>query len=82
MGEECFNDWGGRGYDDSVPGEVAKTTPSGDRTTSSHMVGKLAPNSTHFTRELVKYIPGRRCFCAVSSQNGDKIVTSPPPLNR
>ena len=30
---ECFNDWGGRGYDDSVPGEVTKTTPSGDRTT-------------------------------------------------
>ena len=24
---------GGRGYDDSVPGEVTKTTPSGDRTT-------------------------------------------------
>ena len=30
---ECFNDWGGRGYDDSVPGDVTKTTPSGDRTT-------------------------------------------------
>ena len=32
---ECFNDWGGRGYDDSVPGEVTKTTPSGDSTTRS-----------------------------------------------
>ena len=30
---ECFNDWVGRGYDDSVPGDVTKTTPSGDRTT-------------------------------------------------
>ena len=30
---ECFNDWGERGYDDSVPGEVTKTIPSGDRTT-------------------------------------------------
>ena len=30
---ECFNDRGGRGYDDSVPAEVTKTTPSGDRTT-------------------------------------------------
>ena len=30
---ELFNDWGGRGYDDSVPGEVIKTAPSGDRTT-------------------------------------------------
>ena len=28
-----FNDWGGRGYDDSVPEEVTKTTPSGYRTT-------------------------------------------------
>ena len=28
-----FNEWGGRGYDDSVPGEVIKTTPYGDRTT-------------------------------------------------
>ena len=32
--EGSFNDWGGRGYDDdSVPGEVTKTAPFGDRTT-------------------------------------------------
>ena len=31
--QELFNDWGGRGYDDSVPVEVTKTAPSGDRTT-------------------------------------------------
>ena len=31
--EEGFNDWGRRGYDDFVPGEVTKTPPSGDRTT-------------------------------------------------
>ena len=31
--EEGFNDWGGRGYDDFVPGEVTKTAPSGDMTT-------------------------------------------------
>ena len=30
---EGFNDWGGRGYDDFVPGEVIKTAPSGDKTT-------------------------------------------------
>ena len=30
---ELFNDWGGRGYDDSVPGEVPKTASSGDRAT-------------------------------------------------
>ena len=30
---ELFNDWEGRGYDDSVPGEVTKTPSFGDRTT-------------------------------------------------
>ena len=30
---ELFNDWGGRGYDDSVPREVTKTARSRDRTT-------------------------------------------------
>ena len=30
---KLFNDWGRRGYDDSVPGEVTKTSSSGDRTT-------------------------------------------------
>ena len=30
---EGFNDWGGRGYDDFVPGDVTKTASSGDRTT-------------------------------------------------
>ena len=33
IASECSNDWGGRGYDDFIPGEVTKTTPSGDRTT-------------------------------------------------
>ena len=43
-----------------------------------YMVGKLAPNSSHLTRGLVKYVPGRGFFRAVSYQNGDKFVTSPP----
>ena len=44
-----------------------------------YMVGKLAPNSSHLTRGLVKYVPGRGYFRAVPSQNGDKFVTFPPP---
>ena len=44
-----------------------------------YMVGKFDPNSTRLTTGLVKYVPGRGCFRGVSSQNGDKIVTSPPP---
>ena len=45
------------------------------------MVGKLAPNSSHLTRGLVKYVLGRGYFRAVPSQNGDKYVTSPAPRN-
>ena len=78
--DESFNDWGGRGYDDSVPEEVTKTAPSGDRTTlTPFMVGKLATISTHFTKGLVKYISGRGYFRAVYFQNGENFVTSPPP---
>ena len=76
---ELFNDWGRRGYDDSVPG--AKHTLPGIGLHDPYMVGKLAPNPTRSTRGLVKYVPGRGYFRAVPSQNGDKIVTSPPPLN-
>ena len=44
-----------------------------------YMVGKLAPMSSNLTRGLVKYVPGRGCFRAIPSQDGDKYVTSPPP---
>ena len=45
-----------------------------------YMVGKLAPNSSHLTRGLVKHVSGRGYFRTVPSQNGDKILISPPPL--
>ena len=44
-----------------------------------YMVGKLAPNSSHLTRGLVKYVSSRGYFRTVSSQNGDKIITAPAP---
>ena len=44
-----------------------------------YMVGELALNSSHLTRELVKYVPCRGYFRAAYSQNGDKFVTSPSP---
>ena len=74
----------GAGGDTTIPspGRSPKQPLPGIGLRHPHMVGKLAPNSTYFTRGLVKYIPGRGCFRAVPSQNGDKIVTSPPPLNR
>ena len=45
-----------------------------------YMVGKLAPNSTHVIRGLVKQGPGRGYFRVVPFQIGDKFVTSPHPL--
>ena len=44
-----------------------------------YMVGKLAPNATHSTRGLVKYVPCRGYVRAVPSQYGDNFFTSPPP---
>ena len=44
-----------------------------------YLVSKLAPNLSHLTKGLVKYVPGRSYFRAVPSKNGDKYVTSPPP---
>ena len=44
-----------------------------------YMVGKLAPNTTHPTRRVIKYVPRRDYFRAAPSQNGDKFVTSPTP---
>ena len=63
----------------SSPGRSPKQPLPGIGLRHPHTVGKFAPNSTHFTRGLVKYIPSRGCFRAVPSQNGYKIVTSPPP---
>ena len=40
---ESFNDWGGRGYDDSVPGVVTKTSPSEDRTARSSIWSASLP---------------------------------------
>ena len=71
----------GGGGDTTIPppGRSPKQSLPGIGLRHPHMVGKLAPNSTHFTRELVKYVPGRGFFRAVPSQNGEKFVTSPPP---
>ena len=55
--KECFNDWGGRGYDDSVPGEVTKTTTSGDRTTSSPHGRQACPEFNSFHQGFGQIYP-------------------------
>ena len=45
-----------------------------------HMVGKLAPNSSHLTRGVVKYVLGRRgYFRVVSPQKGTNLSHPPHP---
>ena len=41
--KESFNDWGGRGYDGSVPGVVTKTATSEDRTARSSILSASLP---------------------------------------
>ena len=53
----------------------------GEDYTIPYTVGKLAPNSSHLTKGLVKYVPARGYYCVVPSQNGEEIVISPPPPN-
>ena len=36
-----FNDWGARGYDDFIPGEVTKTAPSGYETAWSASLPRI-----------------------------------------
>ena len=77
---ECFDDWEGRGYDDFVPGEVTKTTPSGDRTTRSPTWSASLPRL-----QLIapggwsNKSPGGALFRAVPSQNGEIFVHLLPP---
>ena len=63
----------------SSPGRSSKQPLPGMRLHDPLIVRKLAPNSSHLTRGLVKSVPGRGYFRALPSQNGDKYVTSPPP---
>ena len=44
-----------------------------------YMIGKLAPNSSHLTRGLVKSVPSRGYFRAVPSQRGQICYIPSPP---
>ena len=45
----------------------------------SYMVGKVASNLTHFTRSLVKSVPGRDIFVTSPPKLGGKKGHPPPP---
>ena len=47
-----------------------------------YMVGKLAPNSSHLTRRLVKYVSGRGYFRTIPSKKktGTNLLHPPPPI--
>ena len=63
----------------SSPGRSPKQPLLGSEYMIPYMVGKLAPNSSHLTRGLVKFVPGRGNFRAVSYQKRDNFFTSLPP---
>ena len=79
---EGFNDWGGRGYDDFVPGEVTKTAPSGMRLHDTLHGRQACPKFIAFDQGVGPICPRQGLFPDVPSQNGDKYITSPPPPNR
>ena len=63
-----FNDWGGRGYDDFVPGEVIKTAPSGDETMIPYIGRQACPKFIAFDQEVGQICPrslpkrGQMCY--------------------
>ena len=80
LSAELFNDWGGRGYDDSDPGEVTKTAPSGDRTTGSPTWSANLPRIQLIPPGgWLDLSPVGDVFVPSPPQNGDKFVTFPPP---
>ena len=44
-----------------------------------YMVGKLAPNSSHLTRGLVKYVPDRAKFVPFPAKTGTNLLHPRPP---
>ena len=77
--KECFNDWGGRGYDDSSPGDGTKTTPSGDRTTRSPAWSAILPRIQFISPGgWSKKSPGGAISCRPLPKRG-KICYIPSP---
>ena len=44
-----------------------------------YKVVQFAPNRTHFTTGVVRYVAGRDYFGAVPFEKNDKFVIPPPP---
>ena len=79
LGLHILNDWGRRGYDDSVPGEVTKKNLPGIGLHDPVHGRQPCPEFNSFHQWVSKKVPSRGYFRAVSYQNGDTFVTSPPP---
>ena len=69
----------GRDTTNSSPGRIPKQPLPGIGLNDPLHGRQACPEFIAFDQGLVKYVPGRGYFRAVSSQNGDKFVTSPPP---
>ena len=79
---ECFNDWGGRGYNDSVPGDGTKTTPSGDRATRSLAWSASLPRIQFISPGgWSNKFPGGVIFVPSPLKTGTKLLHPRPPPN-
>ena len=77
---ESFNDWGGAGIRDSVPGRSPKNHLPGIGLHDPLHGRQACPEIDSFHQGLVNNVPGRGYFRVVPTQNGDKFATFPTSL--
>ena len=79
QGKEGFNDWGGRGYDDFVPGRSPKQPLPGMELHHPLHGRQACPEFIVFDQGVSQICPRQGLFSCRSLPKGDKFVTSPPP---
>ena len=78
---ECFNDWGGRGYDDSVPGMTPKQPLPGIRLHDPLHGRQVCPEFNSFHQGLGQINPSEGLFsCRPLPKRGEICyIPAPPP---
>ena len=79
---ESFHDRGGRGYDDSVPGVVIKTAPSGYRLHDPLHGREAFPEFTSFHQGVGKICPREGLFPCRPLPKRGQICDILDPANR
>ena len=77
---ECSNEWGGRGYDDSVPGDGTKTTPPGIGLHYPLHDRQACPESNSFHQGVGQISPPEGLFLCRPLLKRGQICYIPPQL--